>query len=232
VPPERDFTFCLDFKKGAWKLKDVEGFIKQNIVYIMNGGTPHYVTRNLYDGHLSYKTVHPKVMKQTLPTLTIGKKAVSMYKVVERLQREICYKKVGFKPWLVNPGTEGTLSNTTGCEEFNLFTGMAHTYDPAFEVDTSKFDLLTKHQLEVWCNGDAINYEWLLSWLANIIQRPQQKIGIAVVLRSEAEGAGKGIIVEWFGKEVIGQEYYTKIDEIMQLTGKFTKHLAGVLHPL
>jgi len=62
------------------------------------------------------------------------------------------------------------------------------------------------------------HHNCLLSWLANIIQRPQQKIGIAVVLWSEAEGAAKGIIVEWFGKEVIGQEYYTKINKIGQLT--------------
>jgi len=34
--------------------------------------------------------------------------------------------------------------------------------------------------------------------------------------------------VEWFGK-VIGQEYYTKINEIGQLTSRFTKHLAGKL---
>jgi len=63
------------------------------------------------------------------------------------------------------------------------------------------------------CNGNIINFEWLLSWFVNIIQHPQKKIGIAVVLRSEVEGAGKGIIVECFGKEVIGQEYCTKIDE-------------------
>jgi len=25
-----------------------------------------------------------------------------------------------------------------------------------------------------------------------------------VLLRSESEGAGKGVIVEWFGKEIIG----------------------------
>jgi len=194
VLPDRDFTCCLDYKRGVWQLKDVEGFIKQNIVYIMNGGTPHYVTRNLYDGHLSYKTVPPKVMKHTLPIITIGKKAVSMYKVLERVQQDICYKRVGFKPWLVNPGIKGTLANTTGCEEFNLFTGMAHNYDPAFEVDTNKFNLLTNHLLEVWCGGNIDYHDWLLSWLANIIQRPQQKIGIAVVLHSEAEGAGKGVV--------------------------------------
>jgi len=90
------------------------------------------------------------------------------------------------KPWLVNPGTKGTLANTTGCKEFNLFTGMAHNYDPAFEVDTNKFNLLTNHLLEVWCGGNIEHHNWLLSWLANIIQHPQQKIGIAVVLHSEA----------------------------------------------
>jgi len=31
-----------------------------------------------------------------------------------------------------------------------------------------------------------------------------------VVLRSETEGAGKGIIVEWFGKGFIGREHYTR----------------------
>jgi len=36
----------------------------------------------------------------------------------------------------------------------------------------------------------------------------------------------------WFDKQVIGQEYYTKIDEIGQLTSRFTKHLAGKLFAL
>jgi len=67
---------------------------------------------------------------------------------------------------------------------------------------------------------------------ANIIQRPEKKIGIAVLLRSESEGASKGVIVEWFGKRIIGQQYYTKINEIGQLTSRFTKHLAGKLFTL
>jgi len=73
------------------------------------------------------------------------------------------------KHWLVNPGTKGTLANITSWKEFNLFTGMAHIYDSAFEVDTNKFDLLTKHLLEVWCGGNIDHHNWLLSWLANII---------------------------------------------------------------
>jgi len=47
IPPDRDFTSCLDFKKGFWMYKDVEGFIKENIVYIMNGGCLYYVARNI-----------------------------------------------------------------------------------------------------------------------------------------------------------------------------------------
>jgi len=146
---------------------------------------------------------HPKVMKHTLPSITLAKKLSQCTKCL-RSYKEIFVKKLGFKLWLVSPDTKQTLANTTCCEEFNLFTGIAHNYDPAFEVDTNKFNLLTNHLLEVWCGRNIDHHNWLLSWLANIIQRPQQKIGIAVVLHSEAEGTGKGIIVEWFGKEVIG----------------------------
>jgi len=135
-------------------------------------------------------------------------------------------------PWLVIPSPTGIIANANNCEEFNMFTGIVHTYDPAFEVDTSKFSFLNKHLLEVWCVGNNHHHNWLLSWFANIIQRPQKKIGIVVLLWSESESAGKGVIAEWFGKEVIGQKYYTKIDEIGQLTSRFTKHLAGKLFTL
>jgi len=43
VAPDRDFFSYLDYTIGVWQLKDVEAFIKQNIVYIVNGGTPYYV---------------------------------------------------------------------------------------------------------------------------------------------------------------------------------------------
>jgi len=37
VPPDRDFFSYLDYTIGVWQLKDVEAFIKQNIVYIVKG---------------------------------------------------------------------------------------------------------------------------------------------------------------------------------------------------
>jgi len=84
--------------------------------------------------------------------------------VLKRVEQDISYKKVGFKPWLVNPGIKGTPANTTDRKEFNIFTSMAHNYDLDFEVDTNKFNLLTNHLFEVWCNGNTNNYDWLLSW--------------------------------------------------------------------
>jgi len=78
----------------------------------------------------------------------------------------------------------------------------------------------------------ALQWSCFQKKLTDLFFIHSKKIGIAVVLRSEAEGAGKGIVVEWFGKEVIGQAYYTKIDEIGQLTSCFTKCLAGKLFTL
>jgi len=74
---------------------------------------------------------------------------------------------------------------------FNMFTGLAHTYDPTFEVDTSNFNLVTQHLLEVWCDGNVKHYNWLISWFANIVQCPAQKVGKAIVLHSTSQGAGK-----------------------------------------
>jgi len=115
---------------------------------------------------------------------------------------------------------------------FNMFTGLAHTYDPTFEVDTSKFNLVTQHLLEVWCDGNVKHYNWGISWFVNIVQCPAEKVGKAIALHSTLQGAGKGIIANWFGMEIIGKKYYAHVDYIKRLIGQFTKHMEAMLFTL
>ena len=61
-----------------------------------------------------------------------------------------------------------------------------------------------RHLHYVWCRGLADPCFWLLGWLADTVQRPVTKSGVAIVADSVLEGAGKGILVHWFGKHVIG----------------------------
>lgn len=79
---------------------------------------------------------------------------------------------------------------------------------------------------QVICSGNSEHLEWLLNWMADVIQNPGRKPGTAVVLRGD-EGSGKNVFIEQFGK-LLGRAF-KKVSRMEQLTGKFNKHLAGSL---
>ena len=68
-------------------------------------------------------------------------------------------------------------------------------------------------------------YEWVLGWMAHIIQKPFVKTGVALVLRGE-RGSGKGLGVAPLA-EIIGSNHYWHIDKLDNLTGKFTHPKRG-----
>jgi len=48
-------------------------------------------------------------------------------------------------------------------------------------------------------------------------------------LHSTSQRAGKGIIADWFGMQIIGIKYYAHIDDIKRLIEQFTKHMEAML---
>jgi len=67
-------------------------------------------------------------LEHNLPNVTISKKILPMIKILESLRDNIEYEWIGFTPWLVNPNPNGISANSNNFEEFNMFTGLAHTY--------------------------------------------------------------------------------------------------------
>jgi hypothetical protein len=57
----------------------------------------------------------------------------------------------------------------------------------------------------VLCNNDAEVYEYVLDWLAQMLQSPATKIGIALVFKSK-EGAGKGTLI-LIMRKIMGHDY-------------------------
>ena len=57
----------------------------------------------------------------------------------------------------------------------------------------------------VLCNHDTDVYEYVLDWLAQMLQSPATKIGIALVFKSK-EGAGKGTLMRILSK-IMGDDY-------------------------
>ena len=79
---------------------------------------------------------------------------------------------------------------------------------------TERCKLFRSHVNEVICDGNEDHQRYMWAWLAHMIQKPEDKPGVAVVLRGE-EGTGKGSFVSPFmsmlgkhGLSVANRQHY------------------------
>ena len=115
------------------------------------------------------------------------------------------------------PGAE-----EVAADEYNLWRGWG--LDPSEE---GSCDLFLQHLLENVVGGNRDDYEWLLDWLADLFQNPQDRsLGVAVAFRGE-QGVGKSFVGDQL-RPLLGH-HHTVIDKPELLTGRFNKHLASAL---
>jgi len=103
---------------------------------------------------------------------------------------------------------------------YNLFRG--------FSVEPIEGDctLYLQHLRDNICRGHDGYYEYLLNWMAHMIQRPGELPGTAIVFRGP-QGVGKGVATDELGRLV--EPHYTPLSSIEQLVGRFTGHLKDKL---
>ena len=102
--------------------------------------------------------------------------------------------------------------------EFNLWQDF--TAKEVEDVKINKIQIILTHIKEVWASNNEEYYNYLISWLAHIIQTPWNKTEIAVVLISKP-GSGKTIITEFIEKYLFGKDKSVHVDDINQALGKF-----------
>ena len=78
--------------------------------------------------------------------------------------------------------------------------------------DVKKYDKdaiqpILDHLLVVWASNKEDCYKYILDWLSLKFQKPGKKIGVALVLKSVAEGAGKNIVYDFLSEFVMGINY-------------------------
>lgn len=93
-----------------------------------------------------------------------------------------------------------------------------------FSVEPKKGEcgLFLNHLKEVICDENKEQYEWLITWLADLIQDPGNPKGCAIVMRG-GEGCGKGTFANTIGK-LFGPHHRHLIDD-SHLTSNFNSHL-------
>ena len=129
--------------------------------------------------------------------------------------------------WMRHPKrrtfTGGLVFNpkSTPADAYNIWRGWAVQSDR-----TASCQLFLDHLRDVVCGGGEREYQWLLGWMAHLIQHPEQKPGTAVVLRG-AKGAGKDTVGNYLG--ALFPRHHVTISQPEHLTGRFNAHLETAL---
>ncbi|HEY9706019.1 MAG TPA: primase-helicase family protein, partial [Allocoleopsis sp.] len=112
---------------------------------------------------------------------------------------------------------------------FNMFDGfqaekLFHTVNCDFDYE--KIDLISLYVkmpnimtlLDYLFKNDR---DYFLKWCANIIQNPTEKTQVAIMLHTEKGGAGKSLILNWLGYDIIGY-YKVSCDPVNDWFGRFS----------
>jgi hypothetical protein len=128
---------------------------------------------------------------------------------------------VDFVPYRydVVPVASGTRST------LNLFRGWPLVPD-AEPNPAPRCGRFLEHVYENVCQGNDALFAWVLGWLAEIVQRPAQKSGTALVLRG-TQGVGKSIVAQAM-RSLLGASYLL-VSSPERVTGRFNGYLASRL---
>jgi phage/plasmid-associated DNA primase len=113
-------------------------------------------------------------------------------------------------------------SNTS---DFNMWSGFSCTSDMAARHAAAVSDwhrdakMFTDHIAQIWCQGDPTLAEYVLSWLAHLLQFPEIKLGTALLVRGE-HGAGKGVVTMLM-RAIIGRVHFSHFVNLAQMTGQY-----------
>ena len=105
--------------------------------------------------------------------------------------------------------------------QFNMWRGFAVT------AQSGSCQRYLDHLRNNIAQNDAQLYDWVLSWLANLVQHPMRKPGTALILRGK-QGVGKSIVGRPFA-DILGRRHYVTVASDSLLTGRFNSHLEASL---
>jgi len=87
-------------------------------------------------------------------------------------------------------------------------------------------DVFLAHVQRNVCGGDVALYEWTLDWMAHMVQRPWEVVGVALMLTSRESGRGKSLFADYL-EAMVGDRQCFKSNSPKGIVGEFNRHLEG-----
>ena len=198
---------------GVRSLNMVHEF-NQEIGVINLGGR----TRILLDGGY-WSLNHPQFLKVT--------DARDMFRHKGEIVEDKKKPKLKFDVWLNAPERRNYIRMVfapDGCREmeYNLWKGWPVNENP----DKGGCQLFLNHIKEVICSEDMALYDYVINWLADAIQNPTVRPGVALILQGE-QGIGKTLFAQYILK--MYGTYGAVSTNSNHLFGKHNFHLANKL---
>lgn len=82
-----------------------------------------------------------------------------------------------------------------------------------------------QHIKKIICRDDEAKYNYVLGWMAYIMQNPLSKTGVALVITSEEHGTGKNVFADTLRK--LNGPYGKTINDLKSIAGEFNATLVG-----
>ena len=111
--------------------------------------------------------------------------------------------------------------------EYNLWCGFKGR-EVSEALDMDKVQPILNHILEVLADNNETYYKYIISWLAQIIQKPWKKTETALLFKGQ-EGDGKSCIAEFIRTRVIGWEMSLVSCGLGKITQRFNSCIMNKL---
>jgi hypothetical protein len=106
---------------------------------------------------------------------------------------------------------------------YNSFKGYKASKKKLIKTNIEE-SCMYKHIKEVICNNDENLFNYLIKWLANLLQHPYKRANTAFILKG-IQGTGKDTVFNWFGNNIIGNEYYLNESSLELVFGRFNSSI-------
>jgi hypothetical protein len=217
---EKDKEIASDYLKYK-DFEELQKFLRRTHYFIFNNGNPFWMCNGNNKDGFFYNQMKSLYCYQKVNLKITDGITINVKDYMERNTHQFMYNEIEFRPY--NILNQEKINGKGTRKILNTFTG----FDFQETENRENVKAILNHIKEVLANGNEEVYNYIIKWLASIIQYPNRKTEVAMCFVGK-QGCGKNIILDWIGEQLFGK-YYCYINEFDKLIDKFNRQLENKL---